>query len=194
MMGQKIALGISTLLGLLVLGFLGLVGAALIYDTSNPRDRPNAYLIEHAIEVDAPAEAAYEFLQHRIPDVYTEVAGMHARFEILNADALVPGAVVECEEGDENEVVRHRYVVTRVIPNRLLQMTSSPSIVLDRATGDTIAETDAEVYYDFEPLEGGRTRLTQTVVIDMLDPFHKALTDVAASVSGSRDAWSAQFV
>lgn len=192
-MTRKILLTASALVGLAALGFAALVVASLRYDRSNPRDRPNAYLYESNVVVDAPVEEAYHFFQYRIPDVYPQVAGMHSRFEILNADALVPGAVVECEEGDDDRIVRHRYVVARVIPNRLLHLESSPSLVYDRESGEEIARTDAEIYYDFEPLDDGRTRLTQTIVIDLLDPFHKALADIAGFLSGTRDQWADQF-
>lgn len=192
-MRNRILLVAATLTSLAVLAFGALVFAAMSYDRSNPRDRPNAYYIENSVELDAPAEAAFSFFQHRIPEVFPRVAGMHGKFEIVNADSLVTGAVVEREEGDETRVVRHRYVVTRVIRNRLLQLESTPSVVYDRESGKPVAEANSDVYYDFEPLEGERTRLTQTVVIDVLSPFSKAIADVAGVISGSRDEWSHQF-
>jgi hypothetical protein len=193
-MVNRVLLGAAAAMSLAVLILGGLVFAAMSYDRSNPRDRANAYYIENSIEIDAPVEAAFSFFRRRIPDVYTEVAGMHGKFEIVNADSLVTGAEIESEEGDESRVVRHRYVVTRVIPARLLQLESTPSVVYDRDTGEEIARVNTDVYYDFEPLDEDRTRLTQTVVIDMLNPFDKAVGDVIAFVSGSRGEWSDQFV
>lgn len=118
---------------------------------------------------------------------------MHETFEILNAEALVEGAEIDCVEGDEKEIVRNRYVVTEVIENELIAMASTPTRVFERESGELVAEVDVWDYFDFEPLGPDRTRLVQTVVLDMKSPVLKSLVDVAAFLSGTRNDWELQF-
>ena len=181
------------LLGVLALGLGVLVTSSMSYDASNPRDRPNSYYSVESAVIDRPVADVFRFVQREIPAVYTRMSPMHEKFEILNADALVVGAEVDCVEGDEKEVIRNRYVVTEVAENRLLAMESLPIRVYDRASGDLVAEVDVRDCFDFEPLGPDRTRLTQTVVLDMKSPFLKSLVDIAAFVSGTRGDWERQF-
>lgn len=55
------------------------------------------------------------------------------------------------------------------------------------------AEVDVWDYFDFEPLAPNRTRLTQTVVLEMKSPVLKSIIDIAAFVSGTRGDWERQF-
>ncbi len=181
------------LVGVLAVGFGILVISSMSYDESDPRDRPNSYYSVVSAEVDRPVADVFRFVQYEIRRVYPETSPMHEKFEILNADGLVEGAEVDCVEGDAKELVRNRYVVTEVVPNRLLVLASSPTVVLDRATGQQVAEVDVWNHFDFEPLGRDRTRLTQTVVMDMKSPFIKSAIDVFAFLSGNRGLWERQF-
>lgn len=183
-------------LGLLVLVSVSLtllVLTSLAHDPFNPRDRPNSYLIRHRTEVDLPVESTWVFMTTRIPEAYTRVTPLHERFEILDGDRLREGVHVDCLEGDARELVHSRYRVTRAVENRLLAMESIPTVVYDRATMEPRARAHTFVYYDFQDLPGHRTRLTQTVVIDMLSPVYKVAADVMAFVTGTRQVWSRQF-
>jgi len=90
-------------------------------------------------------------------------------------------------------VVRNRYIVTEVVENRLIAMASTPTRVHDRESGNLVAEVDVWDYFDFEPLGPERTRLVQTVVLDMRSPFLKSIIDVAAFLSGTCRDWERQF-
>ncbi|MGR3321648.1 MAG: SRPBCC family protein [Pseudooceanicola sp.] len=193
-MPKKLAYLLIVLSGTLVLGFGAFVAASLFHDRDNPRDRPNSYLSKETVIVDRPVEEVFEFVQHGIPELYTRMSPMHERFEILNAEALVLGAEVDCIEGDPDEIVQHRYVVTRVEAPTLLVMESLGTRIIDRASGETTAEIDVWVYFDLRPLEDGRTEMAQTVVMGMRNPVFKAMIDVLAFVSGERALWEQQFV
>ncbi|MBA1148587.1 hypothetical protein H0Z60_16175 [Ectothiorhodospiraceae bacterium WFHF3C12] len=56
-----------------------------------------------------------------------------------------------------------------------------------------MAKVNVWDYFDFEPLGAHRTRLTQTVVLDMKNPFLKSVIDIAAFLSGNRREWERQF-
>lgn len=118
---------------------------------------------------------------------------MHEKFEIVNADALTIGAELDCVERDKNEVVRNRYIVTEVIEDRLIAMSSKPTKVYNRNSGELVAEVDVWDYFDFEAVGPNRTGLTQTVILDMKSPFAKALSDLVAYVTGTRGDWERQF-
>jgi hypothetical protein len=190
---RKVALFALVVVSLLGVGFGALVISSLSYDEANPRDRPNAYYSVESVVIDRPVADVFRFVQHQIPSVYTRMSPMHEKFEILNAEALVEGAVIDCVEGDAKEVVRNRYVVTEVIENRLIAMASTPTRVYDRASGEPVAEVDVWDYFDFEPLGPRRTRLVQTVVLDMKSPVLKSVIDIAAFLSGTRSDWERQF-
>lgn len=96
-------------------------------------------------------------------------------------------------EGDQKEIVRNHYVVTDVVEHELIAMVSKPTRVYDRESGALVAEVDVWDYFDFEPLGPDRTRLTQTVVLDMKSPLTKAVVDIVAFLSGSRGDWERQF-
>ena len=183
-MRRRTATILITVVAFLVLGFGALLVSSLVYDKSNPRNRPNSYLIEVSVEVHKPLEYVYEFVKYRKADIYTELTSMHDKFEILNADGLVEGAEIECIERDEDDVVHHRYVVTKDVEDELIQYESTPSIIYDRETNRKIGECNTYVYYDFERLDDNRTRLTQTVVIDMLNPLYKSIGDIVGFVIG----------
>lgn len=192
-MRRKIVRTSLIILGGLGLGFGVLVLASMSYDESDPRDRPNAYYSVESVVIERPVADVFRFVQHEIPSVYARLSPMHEKFEIINDSALVEGAVVDCVEGDEQEVVRNRYVVTEVIEDRLIAMASTPTRVHDRGSGELVAEVDVWDYFDFEPLGPSRTRLVQTVVLDMKSPVLKSVIDVAAFLSGTRRDWERQF-
>lgn len=171
-----------------------LVLNALYYDADDPRDRANSYVSRVSATVDQPIEVVFDFVQRGIPAIYHQMSPMHDHFNIVNGDVLVVGAQVDCVEGDPDQIVRHRYVVTEVRPPNMLAMESVDSEVFDRASGDFVTSVDVWVYFDLVRLQSDATELTQTVVMDMGSPFYKATIDVLAFLSGNRGLWEQQFV
>ena len=190
---HKLLGAVALVVAAILVTYTSLVVASLSYDRSDPRARPNSYHSVEDVVVDRPVEDVFRFIQYEIPAGYTRLSQMHEKFEILNADALVVGAEIDCVEGDEREIVRNRYVVTEVIDNRYIAMASTPTRVHDRETGKVTTEVNVYDYFDFEPLGSDRTRLTQTVVLEMKSPFIKALIDIMAYLTGTRDDWEQQF-
>jgi hypothetical protein len=197
--GQKIkksqkALSAALLfMAALLLIYTSLVLSSLKYDHSDPRAKPNSYYSVEEVIIDRPVQYVFRFIQNDIPFVYTRLSPMHEKFEIVNAGALTLGAEVDCVEGDAREMVHNRYVVTEVIVNRRIAMSSTPTRVYDRRTGRLTTEVNVYDYFDFEPLGPDRTLLRQTVVLDMKSPFVKALIDIVAFLAGTRDDWEQQF-
>ncbi len=181
------------IVGCIATAFLVLMLSAVFYDRSNSRNRPNSYLIEASVEVGKPIHDVYEFVKYRKPEVYIGLTGMHDKFQILNADGLIEGAEIECVEGDEEDVIHHRYIVTRDKRNELIQYESRPSVIFDKETNKKTGECNTFVYYDFIRLDDARTILKQTTVIDMMNPLNKAIGDIVGLLSGSRGAWARQF-
>lgn len=188
-MGRRTGVIVGGITACVVAAFLVIVLSPLFYDRSNPRNRPNSYLTEVSVEVNK----TYLFVKYRKPDIYKELSGMHNQFRIINADGLIKGAVVECIEGDEEDIIHHRYVVKEDKEDTLIHYASTPSTIYDKETKKRIGTCNTYVYYDFIRVNGGRTLLRQTVVIDMLNPFYKAVGDVVGWVSGGKEAWSRQF-
>ncbi len=89
--------------------------------------------------------------------------------------------------------LRHRYVVTQLDAPRLLVMQSLGSRIIDRSSGSVTAEIDVWVYFDLRAVDGGRTEMSQTVVMHMGNPFYKAMIDVLGTLSGDRALWERQF-
>ncbi len=187
----KVALTL-VVIPVLVLGVL--VFNATRYDADDPRARPNGYTSIQTIAVDQPVEVVFDFVQRGIPEIYTQMSPMHERYEILNADALIVGAEVDCLEGDPNQITRHHYVVTAAEAPNLLAMESIGTEIIDRASGDHIADIDVWVYFDLTALGAEQTELTQTVVIDMRNPAFKVVNDIMTFVTGTRELWEQQFV
>ncbi|MBM4278554.1 MAG: hypothetical protein FJ130_11855 [Deltaproteobacteria bacterium] len=125
--------------------------------------------------------------------MYTKLTSMHSQFNIVNANGLIEGAEIECIEGDDDDIVHHRYVVTHDREDVLIQYESTPSIIYDKKTNKKTGECNTYVYYDFVNQGNDRTVPKQTVVIDMLNPFYKAIGDIIGRLSGSRARWSQEF-
>lgn len=191
---KKIILrGIGLFFSFSVITFAVLVVFSLNYDETNSRDRANSYYIQNSIEIDWSVPEVFHFIQYRIPEIYTDLTDMHDEFTILNAEKLEVGAEIKCIEGDDRDIVHNHYVVTKVTLNKLIQFESTPTIVYDRETKKEMGRMNVYVYFDFDELGKERTLLTQTVVIDMLNPFFKSLIDILAFISGNRGEWEKQF-
>jgi hypothetical protein len=192
-MVRKLVLVLLLAGGLVVVAASALIVSSLSYDRFDPRDRPNSYMSVESAVVERPVEDVFRFVQYGIPGIYTRMSPMHERFDIVNAAGLVFGAEVDCVEGDDRQQVRNHYVVTEVVTNERIVMESRPTRVYDRSSGRQLAEVEVWTYFDFERLDGGRTRLTQTVVLDMGSPVYKSLADLVAFVTGTRNDWERQF-
>ena len=176
-----------------LLGFAGLALSSLHYDKSNPRNRPNSYLIEVSVKVNKPIHYVYHFVKFKKADIYTKLTNMHNQFKIVNAKGLIEGAKIVCIEADDDDVVHHNYVVTKNIENELIQYESTPTIILDKETNQKIGECNTYVYYDFEKIDKNNTIIRQTIVIDMLNPVYKAIGDIIGIITDSREVWNNQF-
>lgn len=194
MLKKRIPLFIITVLTVFILlGSILLMISFLFYDKSNPRNRPNSYLTEVTVEVKKPVYDVYQFVKYKKPDIYKELYGMHDQFKILNADGLIEGAEIECIEGDDEDVIHHRYKVIKDVENKLIQYESKPSIIYDKETNKKVGKCDVYVYYDFVGIDKNRTILKQTVIIDMLNPFYKFIGDLIGHLSEDNDMWDKQF-
>lgn len=181
-------------LALCVLTALFLVmRSSSFYDRSNPRNRPNSYLTQVSVEINKPVHDVYLFVKYRKPEVYSQLSDMHNQFKIINAEGLTEGAIVECIEGDEEDIVHHRYIVRKDIEDTLIYYDSTPSIIYDTETNKKIGECNTHVYYDFIRLDGHRTLLNQTIIIDMLNPLYKTIGDIIGWMSGDKEKWTVQF-
>lgn len=152
------------------------------YDRDNPRSRPNAYLMSHTVMVDKTPAEVFHFITYRMKDYNLSIAEAHDRFEILNADALEEGAIFIAEEYQEDEGVINRYEVKKVIPDQYIYYASTPSRIYRKKNGEMkpAGTCNAYVYFDLEPL-GQKTKLTQTLVIEMPNFFIKFLVDLVAA-------------
>ena len=161
------------------------------YDRSNPRSLKNSYYYTCSVEVNVPAEKVFEFITCRNRDVWNNVAEEHAgqTNEIINSDRLEEGTVMICEEFTEDEGVSHRYVVKKVIPNRLVYYASEPSRVFFADKSGNMKEVttcNTHVYFDVEELASDTTKISQTLVIQMPNFIVKFLSDVAGGKEGDQ--------
>ncbi len=164
------------------------------HDRDNPRSLPNSYLMTHEVIVDAPPERVFHFITHRLKDHYQQTAKAHERFEIIGADHLTEGAVYVSEEFTGTEGVHNRYVIRSLVPNQLVYMASTPSTIYERKDGELteVGTCNAHVYFDLHP-EGARTRLAQTLVVQMPNFLVKFLIDVIATQSEDNE-WQRHLV
>lgn len=159
-----------------------LVGMKLLsrrtYDATNPRSRPNGYLLSHTVYVATSPREVFDFITYRMPKHNLALAAAHEKFELLRGEGLTLGALFRTEEFT-GEGVRNEYVVREVIPNRRIHLASTPSRIL-RRTHDQVRQIgtcNAYVYFDLDEVPSG-TRLTQTIVIEMPNFLVKFITDV----------------
>lgn len=152
------------------------------HDSSNPRSRPNGYLMSHTVVVNKKTEQVFDFITYHIAEYYLSLAKAHDRFEILNSDGLTEGAVFISDEYQEDEGVRNRYIVQKVVPNRMIFYSSEPSLIYEKKDEEWVqtGSCNAYVYFDLESVPEG-TQLTQTLVIEMPNFFTKFLIDLIIS-------------
>lgn len=167
--------------------------SARTHDRSNPRSRPNSYLMSYTVEVDWPVEQVFDFITYEKQNVWHLIADEHEgqEFQIINADGLIEGAIILCDEFADGEGTSHQYVVKEVIPNQLIYFASEPSLVyMENSAGEMrqVSWANSYVYYDLEPLAAEKTKLTQTIVIQMPNFAMKFLTDVMGGEEG-RVTW-----
>jgi hypothetical protein len=155
--------------------------------------KPNSYLLTYSVDVDLPVEQVFNFITYRDHLVWNQIAREHEgqTYQIINSDGLTLGAIILCEEFAEREGTSHRYVVKEVIKNRLIHMASEPSIVYAvNKAGEKkkVTTCNAFVYFDMEPLGTEKTRLSQTLVIQMPNFMVKFLTDIIGGEEG-KEIW-----
>jgi hypothetical protein len=143
--------------------------------------------------VDLPVDQVFDFITYEKHHVWNRIAREHEgqTYQILNSDGLTLGAVILCEEFAEGEGTSHRYVVKDVIKNRLIHFASEPSIVyMANKSGEMkeVTKCNCYVYFDMESLGAEKTRLTQTLVIQMPNFVVKFLTDIIGGEEG-KEIW-----
>ena len=143
--------------------------------------------------MDLPVDQVFDFITYEKHHVWNRIAREHEgqTYQILNSDGLTLGAVILCEEFAEGEGTSHRYVVKDVIKNRLIHFASEPSIVyMANKSGEMkeVTKCNCYVYFDMESLGAEKTRLTQTLVIQMPNFVVKFLTDIIGGEEG-KEIW-----
>ncbi|MFA6904112.1 MAG: SRPBCC family protein [Gallionellaceae bacterium] len=138
--------------------------------------------MSHSVTVSKSPEQVFDFITYRMAEYNLSIAKAHDKFEILKGDGLTEGAVFVAEEYQEDEGVRNRYVVKKVIPNRLIYYASTPSLIYEKKNGEWVqtGSCNAYVYFDLEG-NSSKTQLTQTIVIEMHNFFSKFLIDMVIS-------------
>ena len=91
---NKFLKGVSLVIGIFIIIFISLVVSSILYDKSDPRARPNSYYSVESVIIERPLDEVFHFIQYEIPSVYRQLSPMHEKFEILNREALVEGAVI----------------------------------------------------------------------------------------------------
>jgi hypothetical protein len=164
------------------------------HDPANPYSRPYGYLMEHTVEIDAAPEAVTDFIVHEKAKHYRGLAGAHDEFTFIEGDALMPGAVFETREFQEDEGVVNRYTVTEVEPGRAIRYESKPSLIYEKRGEDWVQSGTCNTYvrYDIEPAGAG-SRVTQTVVIEMPNLFVKFIADMII-LGEEGNAWQDHLV
>ena len=155
----------------------------------NPRSIPNSYLMTYTTKIERSPEQVFNFIKYNYRDHNLSIAKAHEKFEIINSDNITQGAVIEVEEYQENEGVKHKYIVHQVIPNRLIYMASTPTEIYQRSDGQLKQQgtCNSHVYFDLKE-NRGHTDLTQTIVIEMPNMAIKFLTDVIIAFS-EKNEW-----
>lgn len=180
---------------LVVAPLLMLLLSLRTYDFGNSRSRINGYLMTHVVETAAPPADVFDFITYRMEEHNLSIAKAHERFEVTEGEGLTLGSRFIAEEWDDDEGVLNEYVVREVVPDRLIHMASTPSRILERDEQGNVAETgtaNAYAYFDLEPIATG-TAVTQTVVIEMPNPFVKFIIDVIILFDDS-NPWQAHLV
>ena len=181
---------------IIVLSIMKLLSART-YDPSNPRSRPNSYLLTYSLEVNLPVDKVFDFITYEKQNVWPHIASEHEgqKFDIINSEGMTLGAVILCEEFADGEGTSHRYVVKEVIKNKLIYFASEPSIVyMENNSGEMkeVSRANSYVYYDMESLGAEKTKLTQTLVIQMPNFFIKFLADSIGGEEG-KEIWESHL-
>lgn len=165
------------------------ISANRTYDRKNPRSKPNSYYLSETVKIDLPIDEVFSFVTYEDQNVWHKVAREHQgqHYEIINADGLTKGAIVICKEFADGEGTSHRYVVKESIENKLIHLASEPSIVYyEDKNGDMKKATtcNSYVYFDMEPDGEGKTKLSQSLCIQMPNFFTKFITDMIGGDEG----------
>ena len=168
------------------------ISATWNHDPTNPRSRPNAYLMTDSVLVNQPVETVFDFITYHFKEHWLGIAEAHKKIRITNAKGLTRGAVILCEEYENGEGVSHRYVVKEVIPNRLIFKASEPSTIYMASSSGEMKKRgwcNTYVYLDMEESCPGKTNLSQTLVIEMPNFIFKFLADIIGGEKG-KEQWT----
>jgi hypothetical protein len=148
---------------------------------------PVSWYLYDEVVVNLPEEEAFNFLITRFPDVYTDMAEGHISYEVVEGIPLALGKHVYCREVAGPQEVFNHYVVTDLIPNRMIYFVSDGSRILYTKPNGEVNENESNthVYWDFVPLSSNQTRVSLTIVIDLPNRTLKLL----GSLFGSKKLW-----
>lgn len=148
---------------------------------------PVSWYLYDEVVVNLPAEDAFNFLITRFPDVYTDMAEGHISYEVVEGIPLALGKHVICREVAGPQEVFNHYVVTDLIPDRMIYFVSDGSRILYTKPNGEVNENESNthVYWDFVPLSSSQTRVSLTIVIDLPNRTLKLL----GSLFGSKKIW-----
>lgn len=151
------------------------------------RKKANAFHLAESVTVMHPVTKVFTFIVKNLQTHYSKLAQGHKKFNIMGADEISEGAVIDCEEIAGNQEVHHRYEVKRVVPHKLIHYASHPTRAFVHTPWKIIeGESNTFVYYDLEEMTPTDTRLMLTIVIQMPSFFNKFL----ATVTGSGKLWA----
>lgn len=151
------------------------------------RRKPNAFHLAESVPVARPATTVFEFIVKNLQAHYSKLAKGHKKFEVMGANEIAEGAVIDCQEVAGNQEVHHLYKVKRVVPNKLIHYSSCPTRAFVRTPWRTIeGESNTFIYYDLKKTGPKETRLMLTIVIQMPSFFNKFL----ATITGSGRLWA----
>lgn len=163
-------------------------------DRLNPRSLVNSYLMTHEVIIDSAPERVFNFITNDMSTHNLGMAKAHSRFAFIKGNAITEGAVFIAEEFQEDEGVKNTYSVQKIIPNKLIYYSSEPTLIYARK-GDEWEESgycNAHVYFDIDEIDG-KSKVTQTLVIQMPNFFYKFIIDILASTSEDNE-WHQHLV
>jgi len=155
------------------------------------RRKANAFHLSKSVVVHRPSTAVFDFIVKNLPTCYSQLSRGHKKFEVLNMAEIKEGAIIDCQEMEGNQEIHHRYQVGQVVRNKLIQFFACPSRVLVHLPGRIIeTKSNTFVYFDLDPITPNKTRLAQTIIIQMPSFFNKLL----GVISGTGRLWTKHLI
>lgn len=140
------------------------------------RFKPNSFIMSDSLMIDASSEEVYQYYIHHYHEIYSQTAGKHHEFVLLNSDSIREGTTIYCREGEENQMIHHDYLVEQVIPGRLIFKSSEPTVIRVKTKKGTRENTcNTYVYVDFNDVGIQKSELRFTIVMQMPNYIYKMI-------------------